>query len=101
MVGIRRSIASALFAVATFTINAQQPNHGAQGSITIDGIAEIKYPSDPRWSPDGKTIAVFCGTQPAISNSSVCSRSETGCPDELSCRPEFADLRYRALRVGR
>jgi len=27
------------------------------GSITIDRIADIKYPSQARWSPDGKTIA--------------------------------------------
>jgi hypothetical protein len=27
------------------------------GSITIDGIADIKNPSQARWSPDGKTIA--------------------------------------------
>ncbi len=27
------------------------------GSITIDRIADIKYPSAPAWSPDGKTIA--------------------------------------------
>ena len=28
-----------------------------RGSITIDRIADIKYPSEPEWSPDGKTIA--------------------------------------------
>jgi dipeptidyl aminopeptidase/acylaminoacyl peptidase len=27
------------------------------GSITIDRIADIKYPTQPHWSPDGKTIA--------------------------------------------
>lgn len=32
----------------------QRPAHG---SITIDRIADIKYPSDQHWSPDGKTIA--------------------------------------------
>jgi len=34
--------------------------HGQEvprGSITIERIADIKYPSDARWSPDGKTIA--------------------------------------------
>src|SRR5580698_4503943 len=28
-----------------------------RGSITIDRIADIKYPGDPAWSPDGKTVA--------------------------------------------
>src|SRR6202012_1667464 len=28
-----------------------------RASITIDRIADIKYPSEQRWSPDGKTIA--------------------------------------------
>ncbi|QNI30287.1 prolyl oligopeptidase family serine peptidase [Alloacidobacterium dinghuense] len=35
------------------TVAQQQP----RGSITIDRIADIKYPSEARWSPDGKTIA--------------------------------------------
>src|SRR5882724_2583852 len=28
-----------------------------RGSITIDRISRIKYPSSPAWSPDGKTVA--------------------------------------------
>ena len=28
-----------------------------RGSVTIDRIADIRYPSDQKWSPDGKTIA--------------------------------------------
>src|SRR5213594_411874 len=28
-----------------------------RGSITIERISQIKYPSAPAWSPDGKTVA--------------------------------------------
>src|SRR6476661_4993490 len=28
-----------------------------RGSITIDLISQIKYPSAPAWSPDGKMVA--------------------------------------------
>src|SRR5262250_2870989 len=41
-----------LFCLATGA-TAETP----RGSITIDRIAQIKYPSNPAWSPDGKTIA--------------------------------------------
>ncbi len=33
---------------------AQEP---PRGSITIDRIAEIKYPTDPAWSPDSRSVA--------------------------------------------
>ncbi len=45
------SAASLGFVPAAF---AQQ---APRGSITIDRIAAIKYPSEQHWSPDGKTIA--------------------------------------------
>ena len=32
---------------------AEQP----RGTITIDRISQIKYPSAPAWSPDGKMVA--------------------------------------------
>jgi len=37
----------------TTTVAAEPP----RGTITIDRIAEIKYPTAPAWSPDGKSIA--------------------------------------------
>src|SRR6188508_1393505 len=42
-------IASALAGPA----EAQTP----RGSLTIDRISQVKYPSAPAWSPDGKMIA--------------------------------------------
>ena len=39
---------------AVQTIVAQQE---PRGSITIDRIADIKYPTEARWSPDSRTIA--------------------------------------------
>src|SRR5437016_7423034 len=35
------------------TAAAEQP----RGSITIDRIAQVKFPSNPTWSPDGKSVA--------------------------------------------
>jgi dipeptidyl aminopeptidase/acylaminoacyl peptidase len=38
----------------TSRLTAQQ---APRGSITIDRIADIKYPTEQHWSPDGKTVA--------------------------------------------
>ena len=40
--------------VFALSLSAAEP---PRGSITIDRISEIKYPTVPAWSPDGKTIA--------------------------------------------
>src|SRR5436305_14803294 len=40
-------------ALSAPSIAAEPP----RGSITIDRISRIKYPSAPAWSPDGKSIA--------------------------------------------
>src|SRR5712675_705685 len=37
----------------TVPVAAEPP----RGSITIDRISQIKYPSAPAWSPDGTTVA--------------------------------------------
>ena len=51
---IRQGIAlGALLAVCSSDIRADVPH----GSITIERIADIKYPSSPVWSPDGRAVA--------------------------------------------
>ena len=51
----RRALLIVLFIClfATAPAAAEAP----RGSITIDRISQIRYPSAPAWSPDGKTIA--------------------------------------------
>ena len=43
-----------LLALLAPIVAAQEPPHG---SITIDRISDIKYPTDQVWSPDNKTVA--------------------------------------------
>jgi dipeptidyl aminopeptidase/acylaminoacyl peptidase len=43
----------AILSCVVFTAGAEAPH----SSITIDRIAQIKYPSSPAWSPDGKMVA--------------------------------------------
>ena len=47
---MRRCLLIALCAVAAF-------GAAPKSSITIDRIAQIKYPTEPAWSPDGKSVA--------------------------------------------
>src|SRR5262245_18642597 len=46
---------SAVVVCFTLVAGAEAP----RGSITIDRIAQIKYPSAPAWSPDGKMVALL------------------------------------------
>lgn len=46
-------IGVAILCSSTLARAAEAP----RGSITIDRIAEIKYPTDPAWSPDGRMVA--------------------------------------------
>src|SRR5436190_20333946 len=43
--------------VATLVPPAAVAAEPPRGSITIERISQIKYPSAPAWSPDGKTVA--------------------------------------------
>src|SRR5215468_6790662 len=49
----RFAVCIVILSCISFTAGAEAPH----SSITIDRIAQIKYPSAPAWSPDGKTIA--------------------------------------------
>src|SRR5262245_4783403 len=52
---LKRFLLFSAAAVCSLTLvaGAEAP----RGSITIERIAQIRYPSAPAWSPDGKTIA--------------------------------------------
>lgn len=52
-----RVLRVACFAFCALAPTSFAQRRPAQGSITIDRIAAIKYPTDQHWSPDGKTIA--------------------------------------------
>lgn len=47
----------ALLILAALNVGHSRAAEPPRGSITIDRIADIKYPTDQQWSPDGKTIA--------------------------------------------
>ena len=49
--------ASVLCLAATLALPAIAGAQTARGSITIERISRIKYPSSPAWSPDGKAVA--------------------------------------------
>ena len=48
-----RVVVAALLLMAVPALAAEPP----RGSITIERISHIKYPSAPAWSPDGKSVA--------------------------------------------
>src|SRR5438132_9646673 len=49
----RFAVCLLILTCAAFATGAEAP----RSSITIDRIAQIKYPSAPVWSPDGKLVA--------------------------------------------
>jgi dipeptidyl aminopeptidase/acylaminoacyl peptidase len=52
-----RVISAVACAVAACTLAATASAEQPRGSITIARIADIKYPTNPAWSPDGKNVA--------------------------------------------
>jgi dipeptidyl aminopeptidase/acylaminoacyl peptidase len=60
-----------------------------RGSITIDRIADIKYPTNPAWSPDGKMIAFLWD---AAGNQELFVVTPGGTPVALTDFPVDADL---------
>lgn len=53
----KTNYASLWLLTAALFVQGAKAQEAPRGSITIDRIADIKYPTDAQWSPDGKTIA--------------------------------------------
>jgi Tol biopolymer transport system component len=58
-----------------------------KSSLTIEQLIEIKHPSDPVWSPDGKRVAFFWA-QEDIRNLFVANADGSGQPAQLTSFPE-------------
>jgi Tol biopolymer transport system component/dienelactone hydrolase len=54
---IQRPSLGVLIALIAVSVNACAAQEPPRGSLTIDRIADIKYPTEQVWSPDNKTVA--------------------------------------------
>ena len=51
---VKSALLCALVACSPLAVAHAEP---PKGSITIERIADIKYPTNPAWSPDGTKVA--------------------------------------------
>src|SRR5271155_1049323 len=56
---------------------------GPKQKLTIEQLIEIKHPSDPIWSPDGKLVA-FAWDRAGVANLYVANADGTGTPKPLT-----------------
>src|SRR2546425_12682002 len=66
-------------------LQAQSPSRKSQ--LTIEQLIEIKHPSNPVWSPDGKHV-VFTWDRAGVGNLYVANADGHGQPQALTSFPE-------------
>jgi dipeptidyl aminopeptidase/acylaminoacyl peptidase len=79
-----------LAAIALLVCAAQvqaQTTPAAKPKLTIEQLIDIKHPSDPVWSPDGKHVA-FVWDQADIRNLFVANADGSGQPVQLTSYPD-------------
>jgi dipeptidyl aminopeptidase/acylaminoacyl peptidase len=86
---VRKHVLGASMAIAVLAcagdLQAQDPSR--KSALTIEQLIEIKHPSDPVWSPDGKHIA-FIWDRADIRNLYVANADGSGAPVALTSFPE-------------
>jgi hypothetical protein len=85
-------IISVLFASAT---HAQTSS--SKSRLTIEQLVEIKHPSDPIWSPDGKLVA-FVWDRAGIANLYIANADGSGEPKPLT---SFSEGQVTGAFLGR
>src|SRR6266850_4569801 len=83
-VGMKRLIFGALFicACAFLVVRAAPQAPAAKSPLTIENLIDIRHPSTPMWSPDGRHV-VFVWDRAGVSKVYVSDLSTTA-PRELS-----------------
>ncbi len=77
-----------LYAIVSFTValgacSASAVAPAQTGRLTIDNLIDIKHPSNPTWSPDGKRVA-FIWDRAGIQNFYVADASSGAAPRALT-----------------
>src|SRR5690349_6897062 len=94
---IRCSVIAGLMALS---VPVQPRANPSRGTITIERIAHIKYPSAPAWSPDGR-MAAFLWDAWGKQDLFVATPGQPPMgADRFSRRSRHPDVRHLVVRVG-
>ena len=94
----RKKAAGVLVAAAmSFAASAAAQDSAKSSKLTIEQLIEIKHPSNPAWSPDGKHV-VFTWDRAGVANFYVANADGHGQPAALT---SFADGQLEQAFWGR
>src|SRR6516225_6672460 len=77
-----------LVAIADMSARQSQPRAG--GNLTIEQLIDIRHPSSPVWSPDGRHVA-FLSERAGIGNIFVADVAASSAPAEARALTRFPD----------
>ena len=87
VLGAAITIATALVCASHLRAQTASRKPAAKSTLTIEQLIDIKHPSDPVWSPDGKHVA-FIWDRADIRNLYVANADGSGTPVALTSFPE-------------